>query len=350
MKFCFIVAQTERGMYAADLHLIRGFRELGHEVIVIETNPLAGLKKYASLAQSFLRGKRGADAVFIGYTLPHFVALIRVLTSKRVIFNAVCSQYESAVISRSLFRPVSFGGIKVFLIDFLSFHAAAKVLLESSSQIKYIHSFFLVPRRKLVLARIGADEHVFFRDASVHTLPQFTVLFRGKFLPESGINTIIRAAKLLENEGVHFLIIGHGFLYKEVHTLLDELDPSNVEMIWETLPADVLREKMLGCSLMLGQLADHPRLERTIPFKAYESLALGLPYLTARNKAVLEILVEDTTCFVVEPADPKRLAEKIIFLKSNPTLLSRVAEQGHSFFKQYLSAKVLAERCLAECF
>lgn len=346
MKFCYI--QTPNN-YAPDKHLVDGLRENGHTVVELSENS-GGIKKYIRLAIKFLKSKNCHDAVIVGYTLPHFVPLIRFLTFKKLIFTAVASQYEANIISRNNESPRSLMAIKWWLIDFFSFHLSSRVLLESNAQIEFVHTLFVVPRKKLIRAWIGVDEKVFFRDPSSKKYPKFTVLFRGKFLPESGVDTVIKTAKLLEGKGVEFLIIGHGFLYKTVNTLLEELCLKNLTTIQEILPNDELREKMLSCHISLGQLARHSRLSRTLPFKLYESLALGLPYLTGRSAGVLELLKDDETCITVEHDNPTKLAEKILFLKNNPVILAKVGEQGYNLYKEKLTSKKLVEEFIQSCF
>jgi|SRR3989344_270718 len=346
MRFCYIRTKNN---YAPDKHLIDGLGENGHTVIeIIEEN--LGIKKYAQLGAKFLKNKGSCDAVIVGYTLPHFVPLIRFLTRKKIIFSAVASQYEASVISRNNQNPWSLRAVKMWLIDFFSFHLSSKILLESGAQVNFLHDLLIIPRKKLVRSWIGVDEKVFFRDPSIKKHPKFTVLFRGKFLPESGIDTIIRAAKLLENKEVYFLIIGHGFLYKIVNSLIAELKPKNLSINQEILPNDELRENMLPCHVSLGQLAQHPRLSRTLPFKLYESLALGLPYLTGKNPAILELLKDGTTCVTVEPGSPAELANKILFLKNNPAILKKIGEMGYKLYKEKLTSKKLAQGFIESCF
>lgn len=346
MRFCYI---NTANIYPHDIHLIDGLRQNGHEVIEI-CDKSGGFKKYANIARAYRAEKTPFDAVIVGFTCPHFVPLARLLTARKIIFNGVSSQYEANVISRAEESSGIISSIKWWLIDFISFHLSTKVLLESSAQIDFVHRRFLVPKRKLVLSWTGVDEKEFFFDQSVAKRDRFTVLFRGRFLAESGIDTVIEAAKLLEEKGVDFLIIGHGYLYKKVGALMDSLKPRNIEMITERISIAELRTKMLSCHISLGQLADHPRLLRTLPCKLFESLALGLPYLTGRNKAALELLEENKTCIAVRPGDAGDLAEKILYLKENPEVMKKVAEGGYRLHKEKLASSRLAEGFIHNCF
>lgn len=335
--------------YPPDKHLIDGLRENGNTVVELIENS-KGYGKYLLFARTFLKNTSGYDAVIVGYGLPILAPIVRCLYWGKIIFNAVSSQYEANIISRGTHGPLSLMAFKWWLIDFFSFHFSSKIILESSAQINFIHKLFLIPKRKLVRSWMGIDEKVFFLDPKVKKNEKFTVLFRGRFLPESGILTVIETAKKLEDSGVQFLIIGHGFMYREVNALMDSLKPKNVEMVHERLPDDELRTRMLECHVSLGQLADHPRLSRTLPCKLFESLALGLPYLTARNVGVFELLKEDETCFAVPVNNPDELANKILFLKENPALLETVAKNGHHLYEEKLTSKQLAKEVVEDCF
>lgn len=346
MRFYYI--QTGKD-YAPDKHLIDGLRENGHAVFEISENGL-GFKKYLNLGFALLNLKNPYDSMIVGYSLPHFVPLVKLLTFKKVIFNAVASQYEANIISRGDHKPWSIFALKWWSIDFLSFNFSSRVLLESSAQVDFVNKLFLVPHKKLLRSWMGVDEKVFFHDPEIVKHKKFTVLFRGRFLPESGILTVIETAKKLENTDVQFLIIGHGFMYREVNALMDKLKPGNIEMINETLSNEELRTKMLECHLSLGQLADHPRLSRTLPCKLFESLVLGLPYLTARNAGVFELLKEGETCFAVPINDSGALVGKILFLKGNPALLETIAKKGNLLYREKLTSLQLAKEVVENCF
>ena len=89
---------------------------------------------------------------------------------------------------------------------------------------------------------------------------------------------------------------------------------------------------MQKCHVALGQFANHERLKRTIPHKAFEALSLKLPYITARNEGVSEILQEGKHSLMVNPADPKDLAQKILLLKEDGTLRESLAKEAYILF------------------
>ena len=351
MKFLYVGAGKP---YPFDRHIVDGLRDNGHEIDELSEDS-EGFGKYRKLIKNLREAKKkgGAkyDAIFVGFACPLFVPVVRLCSGRgaRVIFNAVSSQYEANIVSRDV-RAWSVQALKWWLVDFVSFRLSWKVLLESEAQADYVRRLWFIPRRKAVKAWSGLNEKDFFYEAGLPKRDKFTVLFRGRFLPESGIDTVIKAAKILENSDIEFVVVGHGFWYKEVNRLRQELSPKNATFLTKPLPIADLRRLMQSCRLSLGQMADHPRLDRTLPCKLFESLAMRLPYLTARNPAVLELLKENETCFCSEPGDPEDLAAKILHLRDRPEELDRVADNGYRLYKDKLTSKRLADEIIKSCF
>ena len=335
MKICYF------GIYNPELGrnriYIKGLVENGAEIIHCQNNSRGPLK-FFNLFRKHWKIRNFYDALIVGYPGHIVVWLAKLISSKPVIFDALCTMEEGVVISRAE------KGLKAFyvrLMDWLAVRCADYVLVESKAQKKFFEEKF-GKNQKYKVVYTGADDSVFYPDPNVTKREKFTVVFRGKFLPESGIIEALETAKILENNEVEFLVIGNGFLDREVKKKLGELNLKNLELVSEFVPLDLLREKMLECHISLGQLADHPRLLRTIPHKCFETLALGIPYITAKSKGVSEILTDGEDCLMTFPADPASLAEAIMNLKDDFDLREKVAKQGHLIFLEKFTTKKLA--------
>lgn len=319
---------------------MKGLRESGVEVL--ECQSMArGLHKYIELFFKHKNISHKYDALVVGYPSHSVVWFGKLLSRKPVIFDALCTMYEGVVLSRQSRGFLGLRGLYIRFIDWLSVKCADTVLVESEAQRKFfVEKFGFSTKYKVVYT--GADPEVFLIDPLIKKRDNFTVLFRGKFLPEAGIQHIMKSAKILEERGVNFLIIGNGWLEKELRIMNQELGLKNLELITENLSNDDLRKAMLSCHISLGQFANHERLSRTIPHKCYESLALGLPYLSAQAAGVSEILKSGENCLMCKPADAQDLADKILYLKNNPDLLRELGENGHKLFYEKFTPKILA--------
>ena len=141
-------------------------------------------------------------------------------------------------------------------------------------------------------------------------------------------------------------MIGGGMLLDKIEKLIEDLQPKNLKLIKDFLPKEKLVKIMQGSHISLGQLSNHDRLKRTIPHKCYETLALGLPYLTAVNEGVMELLVPGETCIACNPADERSLAEKILWAKDHPQELKIIAEKGYRLYQTKLKSDILARNLL----
>jgi len=301
---------------------------------------------YLRVFKEYWKNRKEIDAVMVGYDSALLTVLMRLVSRKKIIYNALCSAYERIIVSRALASKFSFKSLYYWGSDFLAVHFSDLIMLETNEQIAYFHRLFGVSPKKCCRAWTGVDEDKFFYDSQIQKPDVFTVIFRGGLLPESGAEYAVRAAKLLEKENIKFLMHANDQELLKIKKLIGELRPANFQLMTEFLSDEELRNLMQKSNLSLGQLSSHPRLARTVPHKAYESLALRLPYLTANNKGIMELLKPGETCLVCHPADPESLAEQILWAKNHSQELETIAQKGYQLYQEKLTAKVLAVELL----
>ena len=331
--------------YPLNVVTIKGLRQNGVEVVGfhVKNKRIPGLIEVWNFYKC---NSKNSYAVFVGYDSPTLIVFLKLFCHKKIIYNAVLSVYERMIISRKLASKFSIKAFYYWLIDFLAVHFADMTFVETEHQADFFKKIFKVSRKKVARSWIGLDNDKFYYDPAIPKLPVFTVVFRGAFLPETGVEYVVKAAKILEKEGVNFIINGGGMLSGRIDKLINELQPKNLELNLEIIPIEKLRGLMQKCHISLGQLSDHPRLDRTIPHKAYESLALKLPYLTASNTGILELLKEGETCITCKPADAKSLADKILWVKNNYSIAEKIAENGYKLYQNKLTSDIIAKNML----
>jgi len=303
--------------------------------------------EYFDLIKYLFKHRNSFDVILVGYDSPFLVCATKLFSNKKVVYNALCSVYERMIISRALAKPVSLKAAHYWLSDLLAVHSADLVMVETDEQAKYFKKLFGVSDKKLFRAWTGVQDDLFYRhEPGVEKFPVFTAVFRGQFLPESGVETLIRASKLLDGKNIKIMLLGGGPGTSKAQHLLNELQPDNLEFVNKFLSNEELQLIMQKSHLCLGQLASHSRLERTVPHKAYESLAMRLPYLTASNRGILELLKRGENCITCEPANPESLAGKILWSQNNPDELDRIAENGFQFYCKNLRSEILAKKLL----
>ena len=220
------------------------------------------LFKVFKLIKKHWKIRNDYDFMIVGYLSNIIVPLARVISRKKVIYNALCSMYEGEILDRERYKKKSFGAMYIWLRDFLAFHFANLILVESEAQKRFLSKIFFIRKSKMKVLLTGANDEMFYPLESIKKRDNFSVVFRGWFLPATGVEYVVETAKILKKEGIEFLIIGRGMLRKKIENMISEYDIDNIELITEFLPDDVLREKMLSCNIILGQFADHPRIQQ----------------------------------------------------------------------------------------
>ncbi|MBI5138652.1 MAG: glycosyltransferase family 4 protein [Candidatus Vogelbacteria bacterium] len=344
MKICYINFNLNN---PRDQITLRGLKENGVSLLEI-SDCTPGWRKYVTIAKSYRAHRKECDVVMIGYAGSVLVIFMSLITRKSIVYNSLANFLDSMIISRRNGSYLSLSTIWYYAVEFLAFHMASLSFLECQSQKDMVVRLFKVNHKKISVHFVGTDDKQFCFDSTVKKLKEFTVMFRGMFLPEAGADVVIRAAKELEHEGIRFRIIGRGLLQRKIEELIQKLKPNNVEFITERLPIEILRDKMLECHLSLGQLAKHPRVHTTIPHKAFESMAMKLPYLTGENKGVMEVLKDGQTCFVVPPGDHFGLARKILEISKQPEDLERISENAYRLYLREFTPKILARKIVEE--
>ena len=334
-----------RPTWARDTVLLKGLTARGEKIILLTDNS-AGWRKYWHLWRAHRWHREPYDYLLVGYLSNAAVSLARLVSRRPVIFNAGNSLYEGAVLDRGDYGPWSPRRYLIWLIDFLAFHSAHLVLVESAQQKKFLRRRFGVPERKLAVLFTGAIAAVSSPGPTVAKADTFTVLFRGWLVPATGVEQVLAAAKLLRGEPINFLLIGRGPLLRQVQKTIQEFGLSKVKLITEFLPEAELHRQMLAGQIMLGQFSDHPRLDRTIQNKTFEALALGLPYITRDSKSNRELLINGKNCLFVKPADPTDLAAKILQLKNDPALREKLSRNGRILYEQKLTPCAIADEFL----
>jgi glycosyltransferase involved in cell wall biosynthesis len=324
-----------------------GLRQNGYTVHIC-TDSAPRFKKYWNLFWKHWSLRKEYDVMIVGYPGYVIVPFAKLITRRPVILDALCSFHETIILSRDAYRGVPGRSLYVWLVDWCATRCADTILVESNHQRDHFEEVLGVSKAKLVTVYTGVDDEVFRYDPTAKKCSRFTVLFRGRITREAGVETVVRSAKLLEHEDIDVLIIGYGWNAEmaSFRAVLDELSPKNVTHVGTVLQSNEMVSLMQSCHVSLGQFSLSERLDRTIPHKAFESMALQLPYITAQSKGVSEILTDGVSCLTVPPEDPEALAQAIRTLKQDA---SKAHELAHSAYQVYLErfrpATVVAPVC-----
>lgn len=152
-----------------------------------------------------------------------------------------------------------------------------------------------------------------------------------RFIEKKGLDVLIDAAKLLEDEDYEFSIYGFGNLKEDLQNQIDELNCKNISIKGELKPKEVkdilIESDLLAAPCKIAENGDRDGFPTVI----FEAMAVGLPVLTTSVSAIPEIIKDGENGFITEPNNPEKFAEKIkeISKKSNEELFEIRKQAQH---------------------
>jgi len=135
--------------------------------------------------------------------------------------------------------------------------------------------------------------------------------------------------------GTRLTLIGHDYgTIRGIQGLVDELQiTGKVDFITDcTQPEPLIAKCQLGI-LATNEAAHGEGISNAI----LEYMALSKPVIASRNGGNPEVVVENTTGFLVQPGSPEEISEKVIFLFSNPPIAKNMGEKGKSSVNERFS-------------
>ncbi len=326
-------------LWGADRYEIPNQRKLG----VV----LRAISAYPRLVWRFLRAPRG-DVVLVMYPGWFDMLVLSLLARARrtpVVFDIFISLYDTVVSDRKLVSARSLLGRTCRLVDRLSIRCAQRVIADTPGHADFFAALADVPRAHVGVVWVGAQDDVFTPRPG--TAPRSDlVLFYGTYVALHGLPTIIAAAKLLEADDSRFRIIGTGQEQTTVDRLMQELQPSNVELV-ERIPLEALPDEIAAATLCLGIFGTSDKAGRVVPNKLYECVAVGRPVVTADTDGVRSAFSDDEVAFV--PAgDPEALAKEVKRLMDDAPTRESMARAAHRRYVREYSEEPLSQLLDAE--
>lgn len=320
-----------------------GLQEHGFTVSMCRTETRGFLQKYGDLLRQWRELQGSASAMYVVF-LGHYLMPLAWWLGRRagipVVFDAFLSLYDTEVDDR---RRVSRLSPRAWFLKFLDWFAcvlADVVLLDTEEHKKYFVECIGVAPEKILVLPIGCRNDLFTPPSTplgTGSSGSFLVEFHGTFIPLQGIETILGAAKILQehHENVHFTLIGKGQTFETMRTLARNQNLNNVEFAGFVAMRDLPRF-MNKADICLGIFGTTPKADHVIPNKAYEVIACGKPLLTGRTAAAVRAFRDGQNAVLARPGDPADLAEKILILKRDPVLRERIGEEGKKLSEERL--------------
>lgn len=280
------------------------------------------------------------DFVFVPAFRHKDVAWIKKHSKAPVVFDPLISEYLTKVVDYGQWYKAP----TKYLLDFKAIHAADYLIADTEAMKKYYSRFYHFPETRIAVISVGFIPDDFKASIQEKQDRLFHVGFYGSFVPLQGTNVIAKTALLLRNENIVFDIIGNGATYKDFLSDIKKYNLKNRHLHgW--LPYEKLPAAISNFDIALGIFGHSGKAKRVIPNKLFHYAVMNKCIITRKSDAINEIFTPGTNIVSIE-ANAGKLAESIMELKNNPSVKSKIAENGYRLITQNYNDKEITLKLL----
>lgn len=256
-----------------------------------------------------------ADLYYIPYPAYLDYFFLRALTwgdGKKVVVDGFLCLHDTLVHDRKMVSPRGYLSRIILWIEKSVLTGADLVFIDTAQQREALLKQYNLEPQRVVTVPVGIDESVWNPAPKLQLDDEFIVLFWGTFIPLHGVETIIRAAHLLQKSSpqIKFRLIGDGQTAANVTALIDQLNVTNVSWEHALVSARELRRSLDSSHCVLGVFGESRKAGNVIPYKAYQAMACNKILISRTGPAILELLEgqDEPGLLLVPPVDPEALA------------------------------------------
>ena len=306
--------------------------------------------KYSSFIPAYIKlffkhSKLDYDVIIFPWRSILTLPLAKLIHRKPMIYFPAFSIYDTLVNDRKKIKENSLTARFVRWVDKLACKMVDEIVLESTGEINYFVKEFDIPKKKFHRLPLGADESLFFPYPNNQNQNKFIVLYFGTFIPLHGVETIVKAAVILQKyEEILFVLCGDGQERPKISKLIQENNLKNIKMPG-LVPREELMKFLRESNVGLGVFGSSKKARKVLTNKVYQILASKKPLITMDSPAAQEAYLETgVNCVLVPPSCPEKLAEAILFLKNNPEKCKQIAAAGYNTYVDHLSVNQVGKR------
>lgn len=157
------------------------------------------------------------------------------------------------------------------------------------------------------------------------------VLYAGTVGMAHGLGTLLDAAEWLERTSgapkIETTIAGDGAEAPELRARLSNGGPSSVRMLG-AVPSERIPGLYEESDVAVVMLRDRPIFHGALPTKMLEAMAAGRPVVLAARGEAARLIEREKAGVVVEPENPKALADALVELAGDPERRARLGAAG----------------------
>ena len=174
---------------------------------------------------------------------------------------------------------------------------------------------------------------------------RFTVLYSGNMGLAQGLESVIKAADILQKYPIDFKFVGSGVKRKALKTKTEKLGLKNVVFL-PVQKKEELIKLIKKASVCLVPLKNDPLFRNAIPSKIFEYMACGRPVIASISGEVEKILNSAKSGSIAMAEDANSIADSILYYYNNRGKIIEQGQNGVTYVKQNVRKEVLISHAM----
>jgi glycosyltransferase involved in cell wall biosynthesis len=278
-----------------------------------------------------------------------FPALIYKVIFRKNIIRNVDDLWPEAFYDLGIVKSRFFKKILDFAAS-ISYRIPVAIIPLSHGYVQTLITKYHIPEEKIMVIEHGVDTmkfHMFKKSSSISNSNKKIIMYSGNLNLGYDFETVIRTAKLLELQPVHFIIRGIGVISDKVRQMVKEYDVKNVEVRTDLLSQEQLVFVLNSADIFLLPMnLDAKVMDQGLPTKLLEYQALGKPIVCISNGEAGKYIIETQSGLVATTSKPEELAELIMQLVKDKDLAKRLGDNGFSNINNNLTLNMIGKRLM----
>lgn len=318
------------------------------ELIVVK-NKHTNILRYIEVFYRVLivRLKYHPDIYFQTFRGYESLPILRLITTgKKFIFDEFINPIEYFVYEH---RRIQEGGVLETVLRLCyKFWLASVTLIvtDTPSHAAYSAKLMKLPISRYVPLIVSTDEIVFKKTTSKNSKNDtFTVFYYGLFMtPLQGLDVILDAMKIIKNQDITIQLVLIGGKDSTIDQVARVQDSGANIVYKKFVPYENLADYIASADLCLaGPFGGTVQAQFVIGGKTFQYMHMGRPVVIGRNEES-PVWTDKKNALIVDQADPRQLANAIIWAKNHHDELRKIGQAGQELYTQKLSNKVLVSQ------
>lgn len=324
--------------------LIESIKKISGVELFQIRNSRKNFLRYAETLLKLLvaRIKYNPDLYILGFRGHEIYLPVRMITmGKKLVYDQFMSPYDSLVNEREVFKVDSLLGRLTFIYEKLMLRFSHLLLTDTVSHAKYFAKLFNIPLEKFIVVPIGTEEREVIEvpGKKINNNQIFTVFTYATVLPLHGFEYIVKAAQMLRDEPVRFIIAGSD-RKGTLEALISKHNSGNIEHhLW--IPHSELLSYIISSDVCLGgPFGTTGQAQRVVTGKTYNMMSVGRAVIISNSEP--HFLFKDKyDCIKIDPGSASSIANAIRWCLNNRDKLTRIGINAKDSFEKNYSQEII---------